>query len=438
MTLFICIIAFIALIWFRIKCLQGGATFRLKVPFDPLKRHMECTGLEMLLIFNIATCFLGILPLLSPHLLALEIICVIAISKAPYSAKLPWPLMIFILFLLWATIGLFYTPMPKYGIRMLLKYIYPLLTAILAMCVVRDKEVSLKSGQLARYVGLVAILRYTYAIPFVPMFIASLLPGIFWNDAAICTNSPVWVIFSLALLYTGIEKRKNLLWAIAFALPPFLNVFRTNIFEIFVGLSAFFFIKYRWKSVPYIAIMGVLGVCSLFYIPSVKKKMYFRPDEVTLHDFLTDNVDENNINTSGRKLGWEQMEEYFYKGHETIGSGTGRVQTWFYEEAEGWQRGGQLHGDLLILKCDNGDIGWGLYILAYISVMFHCMYIYHKSSLASVRLCSLVAGASLIGMLVTLHSDNTVSYSMATLSVPWTFYGMAVGLQRREKELRWG
>ena len=48
-------------------------------------------------------------------------------------------------------------------------------------------------------------------------------------------------------------------------------------------------------------------------------------------------------------------------------------------------------------------------------------------------MCVLTAGASLFGMLVTLYSDNTVSYSLATLGIPWAFYGMALGIYRKEK-----
>lgn len=422
------ILILIAFTAFRWKCLRDGITFRVKVPFDPLKREMECTGLEMLLIFNIAFSFFGLLSFLSFHLLIIEIICLIALSKAPYKAYLTWPMKLFVLFLIWVLIGCFYTPMPSYGFRMLLKYIYPLIVALLAMSIVRDIEVFLKAGQWARWVALGSFLVMEF------VFTIALYLGIFWNRAALATNYTIWVVFSLALLYNNIKRKDNILWAIAFILPPFLWVFRTNIFETFVALAAFFFIKYRFKSLPLIIISGILGLCSMFYIPAVKQKMYFRPDEVTLQDFLTNNVDEDNINTNGRKTMWEDTEEYFYNGHEMTGSGTGRVQTYFYEEAEGWRRGGQLHNDLLVLKCDNGNIGLGLYIISYIAVMFHCMFIYHKSSLSSVRLCSLVAGASLIGMLVTLYSDNTISYSMVTLAIPWTFYGMALGLRDREKE----
>ena len=50
------------------------------------------------------------------------------------------------------------------------------------------------------------------------------------------------------------------------------------------------------------------------------------------------------------------------------------------------------------------------------------------------RLCAIVAGASMAGVFVTLYSDNAVNYSMATLSMPYGFYGMMLGLNKHYSE----
>jgi hypothetical protein len=39
-----------------------------------------------------------------------------------------------------------------------------------------------------------------------------------------------------------------------------------------------------------------------------------------------------------------------------------------------------------------------------------------------------------MGVFVTLYSENTVNYSMATLSMPFGFYGMMLGLIKGEQE----
>lgn len=399
----------------------------MRLAFDPQKREMRCTGLETLLIFIIATGLMGLLPVLSLHLAILEIVCIIGIARAPYGVIYSWPMKLFTVFLVWALIGIFYSTSINFGVRMILKYIYPLLVALFASAVVRDVEVFLKSGQWGRWIAVVS-----FIAKYLPMS-GFIFMSVFWNDAALATNYTTWVVFSLALAYAGISTKKNIYWTLAFMLPYVLWVFRTNIFGTAIALSTFFFIKYKFKAVPLIFLMACLAVSAIFYIPSVKQKMYFRPDEVTVTDFLTGNVAEDNLNTSGRNEMWKKVNP-FYEEHPMTGSGTGRVQKYFYTEIIGFGRGGQLHNDLLVLKCDNGLIGLTLFLLSYLAIMFHCLHIYHKSQLQSVRLCTLVAGSALMGILVTTYSDNTISYSMATLSYPWAFYGMALGLMKRENE----
>lgn len=401
----------------------------ISMPFDH-SRKMRCTGTELLIIFIFATGLIGLIPVLAIRLAVLELLCIIGIFRSEHKAVFSVPMILFGLFISWEIIGLSYTPSKTYGIRMILKYIYPFLLALFTSAVVRDKEIFLKAALSARWTAALSI-----SIYFIPG-IALLFTEVFWNRAALATHYISLCIFSLGMLYVSNKKIKNLFWTILFILPCFIWVFRTDIMGSAVAISTFFLIKYRIKSLPFIVIIAIFAVCSIFYIPSVKKKMYFRPDEVTVADFLSGNVDENNINTSGRKAGWEDVENWFYKGHELVGSGTGRVQTYFYTEAVGWRRGGQLHNDFLVLMCDNGLIGLALFILSYVAILLHCTVIYRRSRSNAIKMCALIAGSSLWGVFVTMYSDNTLAYSMATLSYPWGFYGMTLGMQAKEKRFK--
>lgn len=427
MTNIICAIFFVVLSGMAYKFYAQEYGY-VRVPMHSDTR-MKCNGLELLVIFMYTTGLIGIMPVLSVRLAVLEVICVLGILKATEKVQLSAPLKIFLIFLSWLVIGIFYTPNFEFGIRMILKYIYPFLFCLFTSVVVSDKEVFLKCAFNARWAGLAA-------------FIIAITPGNFyifrgvlWNNPAIVTNFICLCMFSLAMAYYASAKYriKNILWTIFFILPSFYWVIRTDIFGIGLALSTFFFLKYKFKALPLIAAVGCLGLAAMFYVPQVKAKMYYRPDEVTITDFLTGNVDENNINTSGRKKGWEDVQANFFENHELTGSGTGRVQTYFYTEVSGWQRGGQLHNDFLVLLCDNGLIGLLLFVIAYLAIALHCLIIYSRSESKIVRICALTAGASLIGIMVTMYSDNTISYSMATLSYPWGFYGMALGLSRKEK-----
>jgi hypothetical protein len=67
-------------------------------------------------------------------------------------------------------------------------------------------------------------------------------------------------------------------------------------------------------------------------------------------------------------------------------------------------------------------------------IFFHALKVYWSTDSPALQLCAIVAGASMMGVFVTLYSDNTVNYSMATLSMPYGFYGMMLGLQKKELE----
>ena len=240
-------------------------------------------------------------------------------------------------------------------------------------------------------------------------------------------------IFSFTMVEFSDEKKKNLWWGLFFCLPCLILVFRTDIFGTVVALATFFVLKYRVKGLPIAAALGILGLCSMFYIPAVKNKMFFKPEEVTITDYISGNYDENNVRTNMRKFMWEDAEKRFFKEHKLIGTGTGTIHHFFYEVATDARSGGQMHNDFLVLKCDNGMIGLFLFGLSYFAVTLHCIYLYHKGRNTYTRMAAMVAGASLMGVFVTMYSDNTLSYSMCTLSFPWGFYGMALGLNNNEE-----
>lgn len=418
-------IVFIYLTYKAFKLLYTPVSY-LYSPYDKTQT-MACSGHEMLLIFIFSTGVLGIIPLLSLRLAILELLCVIGIIYSKNKPIFSIPIILYSIFIGWILMGLTYTKSVEYGIRMILKYIYPLLIALLSSAVVRDGEVFLKAMLNARKMALISII--VRSIP----ILGSLLGLVFWSGAALATHYIIITIFSLALFFFSNEKKQNLIWFAVFCLPCVLWVIRTDIMGTIIALSAFFIIKYRFKAVPIIAILACLSLASIFYIPSVKEKMFYNPNAVTIEDFLSNNVDEDNINTSGRKKGWEDCQRWFYEPHKLTGSGTGRVQTYFYTEAIGWQRGGQLHNDFLVLMCDNGLIGLSLFSLVYIAVLIHCIHLYKKHEDSMIKLCTITAGASLFGVMVTMYSDNTVSYSMATLSYPWGLYGMALGLIKNKQ-----
>lgn len=366
------------------------------------------------------------LDLMAIRLLILEIFCLIGIRIAQNNVVLSFPLKIYIAYLIWLGIGLFYAPSINYGIRTILKYLYPLLLCLLGTSAVRDSEVFFKSSKWARIVGVI-----TLFFSFVP-HIGSLTPGVFWYVTAQAINFISIMIFSLGMFYFSNRKGKNLFFTILFLLPCFIWVFRTSIMGSIIAITAFYFIKYKLRSLPIIFGILILGIVAVFAIPSLREKMFF-DGNVTIEDYRAGKLTAENVNTNMRTFMWEDLEGRFYNDHKLIGSGTGAVQDYMYTHPA--EFGGLMvpHSDFVQQKCDNGLIGLILYGAMILFIFIDCLRTYHRSSNQPLRLCALVAGASILGVYVTFYSDNTVNYSMATLAMPFGFYGMMLGMRKADQ-----
>lgn len=404
----------------------------MKYPLDK-HRKMWLDGPERFWILTFSTGLLAFsapigLDLMAVRLFVLEFFCLFGLWFV-CKRKVKWTpaSVIYVIYLCWLTIGLTYSPAPGYGVRVILKYIYPLLIMLFASAAARDTQVFLTAGIGARMVALLSI-----CFAFIP-FIGKLVPGVFWYGTARAINYISIMIFSLGLFYYTNEKRKNLVYTILFMLPCFIWVFRTSIMGLLVAIMAFYFIKYRVRSLPIIAGVLIAGVLAVFFIPSLHKKM-FMDNSISLDQFQSGQVDMTDVNTNARAVMWEHLENKFYVEHELIGSGTGSVQNYMYNN---FIFGGLKvpHSDFVQMRCDNGLIGWILYGVIVLLVFMDCFRTYHSTNISGIRLCSLVAGASIVGVFVTLYSDNVVNYSMATLSMPFGFYGMMLGLKQNKNNI---
>ncbi len=427
---------FLNLLYFAILTFYGvkfvtSSGREMTNPLDPDTR-IALNGPETFWVLTFATGLLSLsgdlgLDISALRMAVVEVLCIVGLSIAQRRPVLSFPIVIYIVYLLWLFVGLTYAPSFNFGIRVILKYSYPLLICLFASAAVEDIEVWMKSALWARKVALISVI-----FAFVP-FLGIIFP-VFWYATARAINYISMMIFSLALFYYTDEKRKNLLYAVLFILPCFIWVFRTSIMGSLVAIMAFYFIRYRVRSLPIIFGIIISGILAVFFIPSLHDKMFQKGTNITLEMFQNGEVSMDNVNTNAREAMWETLENNFYEGHELIGAGTGSVQNFMYTH---FVFGGLKvpHSDYIQMKCDNGLIGLVLFCAVAIFVFFHCFKVYwaNKDDV-KLQLSSLVAGASIIGVFVTLYSDNTVNYSMATLSMPFGFYGMMLGLLRKQKE----
>lgn len=422
-------------LYFLIITLVGLKFLTMKqgVMTNPLNREqkMVMDGPEMFWVLTFSTGLLafsapGALDLMAIRLMVLEAFCLVGLFICKRSPQWSPAIIFYLIYIIWLVIGLSYTPAPGYGFRVILKYLYPLLIMLFASAAVRDKEVFLKAGIGARMVAIISI-----AVAFIP-YIGRLFPGVFWYGTARAINYISMCIFSLALVYYTGEKKKNLLLCILFMLPCILWVFRTSIMGTTLALMTFFFFKYRLKSLPVIFSVFVLFIVAVFAIPSVREKMFVNSENVSIEQFQRGEISKDDINSNARFGMWEHLENRFYEGKELTGSGIGSVQNYMYSN---FVFGGLNvpHNDYVQILCDSGIIGVVMYLLTILVVIIHCFIVYQKVSDVGIKMCAIVAGSSLAGVALTMYTDNVVNYSMATLSYPFGFYGMMLGLMKSSK-----
>ena len=276
---------------------------------NPLNKQeqMWMDGSERFWVLTFSTGLLALsapagLDLMAVRLLVLEVFCLIGLlfickRKPQWTAAS----VVYAVFILWLVIGLAYSPAPGYGFRVILKYLYPLLIMLFASAAVRDTEVFLKAGLEARMVALIALI-----VAFIPMLEGTLFPGVFWYGTARAINFISICIFSLALFYYTNDKKKNLFYSILFILPCFIWVFRTSIMGSLVAIMAFYFIKYRMRSLPIIVGIVIAGVMAVFFIPSLHQKM-FKDNSSNIEQFKSGNLNMDDVNTNARAAMWEYL-----------------------------------------------------------------------------------------------------------------------------------
>ncbi len=422
---------FLLITFYGVKFLYSKAvTMR-----HPLDRTVQMTldGPEAFWVLTFSTGLLALnapsigIDLMAFRLLVLEILCILGIFATRERPVWSTALVVYAIYLLWLVIGCLYSPSAAYGLRVVLKYIYPFLLCLFASAAVRYPEVFLKAGLTAVSVAFICII-----FNFVPV-IGLLIPGVFWYGTAQAIHFISIMIFCLAIAYFTNERRKYLILAGVFLLPCFVWVLRTSIMGSGIALAAFFFIKYRLRSLPILLGLLVAGIIAVFTIPSLHDKMFHGNESITLESFQQGKVTMDDVETNGRKSMWKYMDKHFYQPHKLTGSGTGTAQNYMYtNKVFGGLRA--THSDFVQMKCDNGLIGLVLYLLMVFFVFLHCLRVYHSTSDVATQMCALVAGATILGVTATCYSDNTVNYSMATLSMPWGFYGMMIGLSRRRPD----
>lgn len=426
---FVVLILFLLLTFYEIKVLYSGGTY-FKSPFDKEQLFLF-DGSETFWVILYCTGIVALsanfgLDLMAIRLLVLEVLCLVAALKVGNSV-MSTPMRIYALFLFWLIIGCFYSPAPFYGVRVFLKYTYPILIALAASAIVRNIEVGMKALLWARKIAVVSIVFF-----FVPGL--NIIGGaVFWYATALAITYQFMCILSVALFFFTDEKRKNMIYAILFCIPCILWVFRTSIMGTALALMIFSFFKYKLKSLPVIFGVLILFIVAIFTIPAVKNKMFIDKSGKDVTALQEGKISFDDINSNGRFAMWEWSLDHFFVGKELTGSGTGNMQETFYAGRHPFIVK-ICHNDYVQMLCDNGLIGLVLFASSFLGIIFHCFIVFSRTKYGPpIKIFAVAAGASLGGMLLSMYTDNAINYTMATFSYPLGAYGMMLGLIRAQK-----
>lgn len=406
---------------------------RIKDPLNSSK-YLLIEGCEMFFILLFATGTMALsssggghgagsgFNLQAIRLLMLEVVLLLSLFVSVERPKWGPGTIAYIIYILWCVYSLTYAGSFEFGVRYILKYLYPLIIMITASAIIRDEKTFLSCCVWTRRVAILSAL-----VSFVPGMNV-VFNGTFWYITALTLNYATISVISFALYYFYGKDKKDLILGILFVIPCVLVIHRSGMLASFAAISAFMFMKHKWVSLPYIAVVLGIGVAIVFYVPSVHEKMFWKDteNELTVEDIRTGTITSDDIRNNGREALWEILELNFYKGKELKGSGIGSCQKFLYDNPALVK---QTHGDYVQMRCDTGLIGFWLYIIVAIVVVVHCFIVTTRSYIPDyIKCCAMIVAGSIVGCYAAMYSENVVTYTMASTGYPFALYGIMLGM----------
>jgi len=422
------IILFLILTVLGFRYLLENRYYAIKSPINKTEKFLVSNH-QYLLLFILGTAIIACGDMMASRLLICILICILAlfVLKEPFSISIVF--FTYLLFLLYLIYKWIYSPVPDYGFRQYVKYLYPFLLMIFASRIPSSNVFYLKAIKIILMVAIVGSLALICSHTPLRFILGFFFQFLYWGPA-IVDFLPVGVIICLSL-FSYTKQRKYLLYVILFILPSILWAWRTGILASAIAIVVFAVVRYKVKSIPYVIIGVFVLVGSVLYIPAVRNKMFIK--QMSAEEVLerSGELSRDDINSSARFAMWEWYMDNFYVGNEVKGCGLGVISSTFKEGLTPFS-GGAPHNEYLILLCDTGWIGIILYGLIFLSLIIHSFIVYFNPQYQMlVRMSGLIAGGSLAGMMSTLYTDNVVTYSLLTLSYPFALYGMMLSLKRK-------
>ncbi len=332
----------------------------------------------------------------------------------------------YLLFYGWLIVSCFYADFNYDSFSLLVKYILPLLSLWLGYSAIDNKyDLYFFSKSVTKSAVIYALLIGGFCSFFISgLYYFIMGSGVFLMYAGLADYLTSLSVIPLILWW--MTRRKRYIFASLFLLASsVLDSVRTGIGGIVIVYSVFAFFKYKVKSIPVIALLGITFLSVILFVPQVNEK-FFGDDagKVSANDIVEkDALSLDNINTSGRSALWELALKKFYEPDPICGAGLGEVTKFIKERAEKEHTIALLHSDYVQILCDNGIVGIIL-LSIFFAILFFKVFRYtwwHND--AWVKITGTMAAASLSGVAFSMGFDNVVSHSMTSLINPFIFIG---------------
>lgn len=338
---------------------------------------------------------------------------------------------LFLLFLIWCFANTIRNHDIGIGFRVLLKFSFPVCILLLghsiSMSALEYRQVFRK---LAIAAGLVLLLHVSYKGMFGAHdrsyhWTVFAIPAVFSDYSAIVAS------FLLVCWWLCHKFRYIVLFSLA-ALSPIVFAVRTGILAVAAGATVYVMTVYRVRALPFVAVAYLATCLAIFAIPGIRDHMFVNPGQVDVSSAIVrpQQIDFDNINSSGRFYIWEDALRRFWLPYPMVGSGTGVSQTVLYATAP--DKAKVVHSGYVRILCDVGLIGLSLFAAAVVSCSYHAVRIFRISRSRVTRALALAAVSTLGACLICMAFDNVFDYGDQTLLFPFAFLGMMLASFERE------
>jgi O-antigen ligase len=343
------------------------------------------------------------------------------------------PLVFFGMFLLWCILRLIDAPSVSFGVRNLLKVLYPFLVLLLARKAARRGHLGI---YLTPMIGASLIISlFTSGLSEqVPYLVYNpLLYSVFWPRATFADHAAIMVGVILIVLwayrdYLPVLLRRiyalGLIWLIA---SPLVVACRTGFLATVAAIAGYALARYRAKALPVMVGLFFAAATAFLLVPQVRAHMFRNPDEVDFSSILTGRASLANIDSSGRFAMWDDLLDRFYGTNPLMGSGLGVTQDYLYN-ASFSAAIKAAHSDYVALLCDTGLIGLSLYLAGAISALVVATKYVWRGATMELRAAAALVLSSFPACLWAAGFDNVFNYALPVHSLPFAFTGILLGM----------